>query len=76
MTRDLRKYLAEYEAIRNEKKRKAEFYTSDLQQIKELARECGDDSFMFYAINYSLKVGFVIGYRLGRKENQKTKAST
>ena len=61
--RDIRKYIAEYEAM-GEGKRGC-LYVSDIQQIYDIAEEEGNGikEAMFDAICNAMMAGYMIGYK-------------
>lgn len=73
--RDIRKYIAEYEAM-GERKRGC-LYVSDIQQIYDIAEEAGKDikEAMYTAICSAMMAGYMIGYRRAKREEaQRRKA--
>lgn len=61
--RDIRKYIAEYEAMREGKR--GCLYASDIQQIYDIAEEEGKDikEAMFTSICNAMMAGYMIGYK-------------
>ncbi len=66
MKRDLQKYVEEYKSkFYGLRTGKGAIYGSDIDQIFKMV------SNDFDRIGYALEAGFIIGYRLGKKEARK-----
>lgn len=78
MQRDIKKSCDEYDRKFTgiPGSTKGAFYASDFIQIKDLVLEKMGESrnisaFLYEAIDISLRAGFMIGYRCGRRENRR-----
>lgn len=71
--RNLEKSVKEYEKqFCGDNHGKGALYLSDLQQVINFAKDTEGDciNMLYRAADFGLKAGFMIGYRLGRKEGR------
>lgn len=68
MTRNLKKYLKEYEKIADGKSGKASFTLSDFDQIIEMS---GGYNQTYNVLYNALPIGFMIGYKCRKREEAK-----
>lgn len=64
--RDLQKSIEEYQK-KFYNSNSGGFYTSDIEQIAQLAADSGRVN-LYEAISSALQAGFMVGYRYGKKE--------
>ena len=68
MTRDIKKAINDYS--NRAKNGRYAFYTSDFEQIMDLAvaNTPNPNNVLYHAIDYALMAGFEIGYRTAKRE--------
>ena len=80
MQRDLKRACADYDSMTKKgKSNKGAFYVSDFVQIKDIITEKLGEKYsisdlLYEAMDVSLRVGFMIGYRCGQRSTRKQRA--
>ena len=74
MKRSIKKAVEDYRRIRKGNGT-AEFYATDIQQVKELAT--GDNGMisLYEAIGIALEAGYMIGYRTAKRHDRQKKGN-
>ena len=56
-------------------KAEGSFYSSDVLEVQELAKQGNPDDLLFDAIAAALEAGYIIGLRKGKRDSRKSNAS-